>query len=141
MRFRMWLCCVLAVSCVAWPLAASAKVPLPMVEGKLGPLELERVQGEIRAALPAVNRRLKACFETSLKRDPNAGGKMVVRFTVGVGGRVWKASVSKVQGSLFFRQHMGGRRCMERAFLRMKLRRGPLTGPATFQVMYVFVSS
>ena len=61
------------------------------------------VQGKLDRALIAATVRkylngIKACYEMQLKRDPSLKGKVVVRFTIGMDGRV--SSVTIVSSTL-----------------------------------------
>ena len=49
----------------------------------------------VAAALTPINATVRACFQTALARDPDAGGKMVVQVTVSGEGRASEVKVSE----------------------------------------------
>lgn len=122
------------------PASAHADLPLPLVDGDLWGLELERVQSEIREALPPVHRRLVHCWEQGLKRRPVGRGTMIVELTVFPAGKAPNAEVTHIDGDGAFLSHHPTRTCVTRAFRRLRLRRGPTSGPGTFRLTYKFVS-
>jgi outer membrane biosynthesis protein TonB len=50
--------------------------------------------GSISSTLKRRMSRIKGCYERHLKKDPSAGGKIIVNFTIGTAGRVTKATAT-----------------------------------------------
>lgn len=44
----------------------------------------------------------RACYEAELKLNPKAAGKMVIEWTIGVGGKVTKAEVKSAESPIHF---------------------------------------
>ena len=67
-----------------------ARVDLKSPERTAGTGTLD--QGSIRNVIKRYSSRIQRCYERQLKVDSNAGGKVIVNFTIGRAGRVTNAS-------------------------------------------------
>src|SRR5262249_14974992 len=63
-----------------------ARASAPSVDGKI---DASIVAREIRSRMRAI----QACYERQLKRNPNLGGKIGLRFTIGSVGKVTNVSI------------------------------------------------
>jgi len=88
------------------PALIDAAIPDPGLDAAQGAAALDlalpgpRDQASILATVRRANRRVRACFEARLKTDPNAGGKLVVHFSIAPDGSVTQADATGLDPQL-----------------------------------------
>jgi hypothetical protein len=98
------------------------------VDGSLDPSVIVR---EIKSRIGAV----KACYESGLKRNPNIGGKIVLRFEVSAVGKVTSA---EIENDTMKDDEVAG--CIKSRVMTWRLP-APSGGTAAFSYPFVFQAS
>lgn len=94
-----------------------------------GKLSASRISSVVRRGASAIQR----CFERELKKNPSAGGKLVLQVTIGRAGRVTSVMANTGIGG-------GFKSCAERAAKRWRFPR-PKGGDVTFNKTFVLQAS
>lgn len=103
------------------------KTPERMVGGTLDSNSVSKV-------LRRRSKRIQRCYEREVKKNPNAGGKVIVSFTIGTAGRVTSAKATQ--------DGVGGGvgRCVANAIQRMRFPR-PKGGEVMVNKTFIFETS
>lgn len=106
---------------------SSIKTDSADIQGKL---DRNLIAAKVRTYLAGI----KACYEYQLKRDPNLRGKITVRFTIGIDGKVTEATI--VSSTLNDQQVKD---CMKRRIMRWKFPK-PEEGTVTVSYPFIFTA-
>ena len=98
------------------------------VQGVRGDLDAERVRGTVRAHINEV----RYCHQQALRRDPKAGGRVAIQFTISADGKVRQSAVA--ESTL---RDPADAECIAKAFRRWLFPRPE--GGGSVEVTYPFV--